>query len=327
MMKLSTMWTVDQTYDTNGRSEIAEAIANRWTHDRDSVRSFRSSANFINVLTRDGRPAFLRFAADTERSLDGIRQELDVLARFHCEGLPVVQVVPSRSGSRIETVETSAATFHAVLFDGLEGRHLDIDDLDIRLYREWGGTVGRLHAVFAQTPPFQLRAAPSWEVALDTVEADGSAFPDVIVREVERLRGLLRSLPRDAARYGLIHRDLEMDNLVWDGKRFAILDFDEFSQGWFMFDIAKALSEPLDAGLSLASPELDTFLTGYREHKSITDEDLSLLSDFRSLSTLLSYIAVDRALDIGAEEAPVTWLRDLIRQLEGWKQRYEDSIV
>ena len=99
MMRLSTMWKVDGTIDADGSSPVARRILERWSHDRGSVRFFRSSANFLYVYRGEGERRFLRFADGSERSREATEAEIDLLgwlaargstssARFHRGAVP-----------------------------------------------------------------------------------------------------------------------------------------------------------------------------------------------------------------------------------------------
>ena len=91
-----------------------------------------------------------------------------------------------------------------------------------------------------------------------------------------------------------------------------------------MLDLAKALSEPLEEGHILESPELSAFVDGYRQEHSLSDESLAMLPDFISLSDLNGYAPLASAIDIAVDEAPVDWMRDLIVRLRAWMGAYEE---
>jgi Ser/Thr protein kinase RdoA (MazF antagonist) len=97
-----------------------------------------------------------------------------------------------------------------------------------------------------------------WQAGRDV---EGEAL-DLLSRVDLTLRERLAALPRDRAHFGLIHADLRLANLLVDGERTAIIDFDDCGFGWYLFDLAAALSfleERPDA------PELiDRWLNGYR---------------------------------------------------------------
>jgi len=324
MMKLTTLWSVDQTFSSDGRSPIADQFACRWQHDPGSLRFFRSSANFIYLLHRNGQRAFLRAASSHERSHEQIAHELEILNALRRAGVPVVQALPSDKGSLLETIETEIGPFHVVLFDGISGQPRDVSDLTPDDYRHWGAAVGRIHAALATLPP-ELNTKPSsWERCLGRIESRSAHLPSSIILEAARLRALLSALPQTDETSGLLHGDPELDNLIWGDDGIAALDFDEYSAGWYMLDLAKALSEPLEEGHTLESPKLSAFIDGYRQQHSLSDESLAMLPDFISLAGMNDYASLARAIDIAANEAPVDWMRDLISRPRTWMSTYEE---
>ncbi len=328
MMRFTTLWSLDRTVDpATGISPIASSLAARWDHDPESVRFFRSSANFIYRLSREGRPGWLRIAAASERTRGGIETELDLLAWLYQTGIPVVRPVPSRSGDLAVTVDTAIGPLHAVVFDHLDGEIRDLDTLSLAEIEQWGDTVGRLHAALAVAPErFRARKA-GWEEALEAVEVGSVAVPGPVRREAGCLRSVLRGLPVTPDVYGLIHTDLELDNLVWNDGEAAILDFDEFGHGWHMLDIAKALTDLLRAGEDADSPRVAAFIRGYRQRHGLEDDLLRFLPDFLALSEFRMYVVLARAVDIEPEDATVDWMRDLIVRLRGWMRDYEAALA
>lgn len=328
MMKLTTLWSFDRTVDPGtGRSPIADRIAANWVHDPGTVRFFRSSANFIYTLERAGRLAYLRIAATAERSLPVITAELDLLSRLHRDGILVVQPIASTTGRQVVTQETDVGSFHAVLFDRLDGRQRELEDLSLADFELWGATVGRLHAALAIASPNAIDCDPAWQSALDRFDSGMSSVPDAVHREGHRLRDVLARIPRTPDTYGLLHNDLELDNLVWDGDIISVLDFDECGSGWYGLDIAKALLDLMMDGDGVDSPRIAAFLAGYRRHHVLDDDVLEILPDFLALSRFRQYISLDRALDIEEHDAEIDWLRTLIHHLRAWMDAYERGLA
>jgi Ser/Thr protein kinase RdoA (MazF antagonist) len=82
----------------------------------------------------------------------------------------------------------------------------------------------------------------------------------------------------DARVFSMIHADMNDENLVIDGDRLTVIDFDDAAFGWHLYDIAIALNgcaEPV-AGASEAA-----FVAGYRSVRTMSDADLALLPMFR----------------------------------------------
>jgi Ser/Thr protein kinase RdoA (MazF antagonist) len=328
MMRFTTLWSLDRTADPEtGRSPIADGIAAAWEHDPGTVQFFRSSANFIYKVSRNGRPAWLRIAAGSERSRAAIEQELDLLARLHEAGIPVVRPIPALDGRLVVTQETEIGCLHAVLFDHLDGDQRELEDLSIADMTMWGAAVGRLHNALSRAPDRFRQRLSGAQVALDLAHADDADIPEAVRQEARRLSAVLADLPVTPESYGLIHTDLELDNLRWRNGDIAALDFDEFGPGWYLLDIAKALTDPLREGDTLDSPRIAAFLAGYRAHRPLDDAMLGYLPDFLALSELRGYMSLARAIDIDEGDAGVEWMRGLIRRLRDWMREYEEGLV
>ncbi len=78
--------------------------------------------------------------------------------------------------------------------------------------------------------------------------------------------------------FGLIHADLHPDNIVIEGDRMGLIDFDDCAFGWHLYDLASALIEYGDArDFSVLRAAL---LDGYREQREFSRHDERLLPWF-----------------------------------------------
>jgi Ser/Thr protein kinase RdoA (MazF antagonist) len=113
--------------------------------------------------------------------------------------------------------------------------------------------------------------------------ADGLGADERAVMESfrEPVRRELEEFGASPDRFGLIHCDFLAENLLVDGDRITLLDFDDAGYGWHMFDIATALAmatlrDDFD-GLR------DAFISGYRRHRDLPDEHLGRMPLFLTL--------------------------------------------
>jgi Ser/Thr protein kinase RdoA (MazF antagonist) len=101
---------------------------------------------------------------------------------------------------------------------------------------------------------------------------------DMLLGMRYRLHAALTRYGKPARTFSLIHADLHPSNVVIDGARAAVIDFDDSGFGWHQYDFAAALtayqSHPDFAGFR------DGFIAGYRSIRAISDEDLGLLPMF-----------------------------------------------
>jgi len=321
MMKLATLWMVDRTVDGTWRSPVATELFRRWSDDGEPLM-LRSSANFVYVVRYRGERSVLRFAHASERSREQIEQEMRLLGWLDQTGLVVNLPIPSRAGEVVESVETASGMFHAVLLTALPGEHLDIESLAPSEFDTWGAMVGRLHASFNDLPG-DLRRPPDWPGVLAAASADQGPSAGLLARESAALERALARLPLECDTYGPIHTDLELDNLLWNGDRFGMVDFDEYTTGWRAADIAKALNDLFDLGAGLDDPRLRAFVAGYRSYLPLDDDALAALPTFTRLFDLGMYLRLQRALADPLDADGERRLAALIGRLRAWVERYE----
>jgi Ser/Thr protein kinase RdoA (MazF antagonist) len=86
-------------------------------------------------------------------------------------------------------------------------------------------------------------------------------------------------------RFGLVHADLRLANLLVDGARLGVIDFDDCGFSWFFYDFAAAVSfmehEPVVAELQAS------WLDGYRAIAPVSHEDELMLPVFVMLRRML----------------------------------------
>jgi Ser/Thr protein kinase RdoA (MazF antagonist) len=100
------------------------------------------------------------------------------------------------------------------------------------------------------------------------------------------MRERLARLSRDPSAYSLIHADMHPGNILVDGERLTVIDFDDAGFGWHQYDIAVVLtywqSKPNAAEIERA------FLDGYRATRRVPDEALASIAMFRLIRGMAS---------------------------------------
>ena len=119
----------------------------------------------------------------------------------------------------------------------------------------------------------------------------------------ERLREDLR-FGRGPERYGLIHADMRLANLLVDGGTTRLIDFDDCGFGWFLYDFAAGISFMED---SPAVPALgEAWVAGYRKVRPLSGADEREIDTFVMLRrmALLAWIGSHSAVPEAAALAP-----------------------
>jgi Ser/Thr protein kinase RdoA (MazF antagonist) len=131
----------------------------------------------------------------------------------------------------------------------------------------------------------------------------------LVIETRDRIRAIMHRIGRDPSVYGVIHADLHPGNLLVEGDRLTVIDFDDTAFGWHVYDIAVAMFS------YQASPHFETirsaFTRGYRAKRPITDDALALIPMFllvrglAQIGWLHQRPEIDSAAYIGARKAAV----------------------
>jgi Ser/Thr protein kinase RdoA (MazF antagonist) len=94
----------------------------------------------------------------------------------------------------------------------------------------------------------------------------------------QTLRKRLASYGTDQERFGLIHADMRLANLLVDGDQIKLIDFDDCGFCWYMYDFAAAISFFEDSPQVPALKEAWT--KGYRHIAPLDEIDIAELDSF-----------------------------------------------
>ena len=260
---------------------------------------YRENAVF-KVRLADGGKAALRLHRPGYHAEAELRSELQWMDDLRRNGIAVPRPIAKLDGGLLARIDGPQPQFSDLIEwvegqpIGETGKPLDYAAEEIaRIYREVGRAMADMHAAADRwTPPtgFTRHAwdhdgllgenplwGRFWESAF--LSPDTSAFLASLRRDVSSKLDEAGALD-----YGLIHADPVRENVLVDGERVTLIDFDDCGYGFRLFDLATALLrnrrevhyETIKASL----------IEGYRERRSLSDECLALLPLFLLLRSL-----------------------------------------
>ncbi len=260
----------------------------------------------------------LRVHREDYHSENGIGCELAWMKALREEaGVQTPVAVPGRDAELIQTVLSDGVPRprHCVLFDWLSGAEPDESGDLIGPFEELGEISGRIHrhskgwsrpAGFERLIwdyPHTLGDQPYWGRWQDgmALDAERIALLERLSATIERR---LEAFGQAPARYGVIHADLRLANLLMDDAGTRVIDFDDCGFGWYMYDYGTALSFIEDRP---DVPELTAaWVKGYRKVLELPEEEEREIPTFILLRRLLlvawigSHSATDLAKEMGA---------------------------
>ncbi len=126
----------------------------------------------------------------------------------------------------------------------------------------------------------------------------------VLEKSENMLRRRLDEYGTDRSRFGIIHADMRLANLLVDDGEVKLIDFDDCGFGWFAYDFAAAISFFEN---SPKVPELfSSWLAGYVREREFSKTDIDMVDSMVMLRrfALLAWVGSHGETDLAAGLAP-----------------------
>ena len=261
----------------------------------------------------DGRRWALRIHRDGYHSRKAIASELAWLIDLRSAGVVTTpSPVKGRDGEIIQQLAHARMRRprNIVLFDWEAGVEPGIGEDLSAPFEVLGEVTARMHqharnwtrpAWFQRlTWDFETSlgdASPHWGRWRDGLGLD-AAKQELFGRTVKLIGKRLATYGKGPDRFGLIHCDLRLANLLIDGESVKVIDFDDCGFGWYMYDAATPVSfyehEPQVPAL------IESWKTGYRRVIALSKQDEAEIPTFVMLRRLLlvAWIGSHRETDL-----------------------------
>jgi Ser/Thr protein kinase RdoA (MazF antagonist) len=273
--------------------EAVRLLLPRYQFADDSGLSLLNVSENQTLLVSDNhsaRRAVVRVHRPGYHTHEAISSELSWIEALRSEGI-VETAAPlhDRDGRKIQILDLGPdqPTRYAVMFEYLSGVEPKPDDAGLPAWFEKLGELTALlhsHARAWQRPQRFVRHLwdtdsmhgtrhlwGPWQAALG-LTAEGH---HVLTAAVNMIADVLDRYGKTPERFGLIHADLRLANLLVEGSTLKVLDFDDMGFSWFFYDFASAVSFFEDAP---RIPQLlDAWLKGYSRKGSPEASDVRVL--------------------------------------------------
>jgi Ser/Thr protein kinase RdoA (MazF antagonist) len=247
-----------------------------------------------------GRIFALRVHRPGYRTAQQIESELMWLDALRADGVvETPEVVAAADGSRVVSVSLpDMPPRNVVVFEWVAGASPDLDsgDAAVGQFETLGAISARMHLHARAWSHPNGFTRPHWDYEHSIGPSgywgawqDGLGMGSEERRLLERLDSTiaarLRTYGQGAERYGLVHADIRLANLLIDGELVRVIDFDDCGFSWFMYDFATTVSFMEDHP---RVPELqDAWIRGYRSVAELDPASVAELATFVMLRRLL----------------------------------------
>jgi Ser/Thr protein kinase RdoA (MazF antagonist) len=300
--------------------QLAVAALPRWGLEGSNLVMINHSENTTYRVTPPGggAPVILRVHRPGYHTVNGIRSELAWMRALQAEGgVHTPQAIPARDGADIQTVSHPSLTKprNCVLFEFIEGEEPRQDHDLTEPFKRLGEVTARahLHSMQWQRPDFFERTVwdfdhsiggkPNWGPWTEGPDMTPARLP-LLQRLVDAMGRRLARYGQGADRYGLIHADFRLANLLIHNGDIRVIDFDDCGLGWFLYDAGTAVSffEHRPEVPSL----IDAWAEGYRRVRPLSKEDEAELPTFVILRRMIlfAWMGSHAETDLAKQEGP-----------------------
>lgn len=259
----------DRLLDLDRDVTPARAVA-RWGGDASSLRlaSLRS-----NVVYRFGSPdqgRYLRLVHAENRSPQEVDAVVAFAAHLAARGAQVAGPIRSRGHRWVEVVEQGDQVFVASVFREVSGTALDRTCTDPTIFRAWGCALATLHNAAAAFRPADPTSFGTIHAHWARVRSRLADAEEAVLNSFDQIDGWLSTLsPADD--WGLTHGDCNATNIIWDGRRASVIDFDEPLFHWFAADVARGFREFPTSHPGRGACQ-GAMVEGYRSRRALSSE-------------------------------------------------------
>jgi Ser/Thr protein kinase RdoA (MazF antagonist) len=285
--------------------------------------------------TGSGRKWALRVHREGYHSRNAIASELAWLRALRRDGVVTTPLpVPGRDGELIQTAAHPAMPHprNVVLFEWEEGVEPSEKDHLTEKFEILGEVAARMHLhsqAWRRPEEFErhtwdfdtsLGERPHWGRWRDGMGLDPQKEA-IFARAVALMRRRLTRFGRGPSRFGLVHCDMRLANLLVTREEVKVIDFDDSGFSWHLYDAATAVSffenEPHVPELMAA------WVKGYRRVHELPSEDEAEIPTFVMLRRmiLVAWIGSHSETDL-AQSMGVAYTEKTVPMCEEYLSRF-----
>ncbi|MDR1997490.1 MAG: phosphotransferase [Candidatus Margulisbacteria bacterium] len=287
-----------------------------------------------NKLSRDRM--VLRISRPGYHTVEELKAEI-TWVEYIKKYTAVVVAAPQKGldGEYVQFIKSALAreTYTCVLYEFMDGQAPDENDEEVilRSFVDLGEVTAYLHRNTRTWPTARrlerfvwdydtmLGSQPRWGRWQDAPDLTGEGI-DILTKTSAVIQRRLKKYGQTKANFGLIHADLRLANLLVEGMTIRVIDFDDCGYGWYLHDLASAVS--FIEHKPIAKQLVENWLTGYRKVAPLAKAELAEIDTFimqrrlQLLAWLTSHSESTpvKALSVGYADGSVQLAEEYLRR-------------
>lgn len=294
-------------------AELANASLKLWDVPQNAqARLINLSENATYLVEADGGfKSILRVHREgyhTHRAIECELEWMEALGRDGCVVTP--PIINGINGAPIQSFKTDRLSDrYLVMFMFLDGEEPNENQDLVEPFHQLGAIAARTHLhsiVWERKQPFErliwddemvFGPQANWGNWRDAAGVTAEIQTTLNLCE-KRVRDRLAAYGKSPDKFGLIHADMRLANLLVDDGQTRLIDFDDCGLGWFMYDFAAGISFMED---HVQVPALKaSWVAGYETVRPLEDIDKQEIDTFVMLRrmALLAWIGSHAETDL-----------------------------
>jgi len=280
----------------------AAAAAEAWGVRATAVEVISHTENVVCRVDRDTEaPLVLRLHRPGYNTRTELESEVVWVESLRSSGLSVPQQLPTTSGDHYIEVEVAGERRLVGMIGWIDGRPVEDlrsdDGSDVVAHYRRAGELAaaiRVHNDAWVAPDGFCRRrwdaeglvgdSPVWGRFWDR-DALSLEQRDLFTAARESLRERLGEISLGSDRFGMIHADLHLRNLMAEGDRLTMIDFDDAGWGYYVHELAVALHPAV--GEPWFDEARSALLDGYTSVHPLAADEIDLLDVFLTVRALM----------------------------------------
>lgn len=259
------------------------------------ISHLKYSENFTYLISSEEEHSkyVLRVNRPGYHSLEELNSEISWMYELKKDtDIHMAEVLPGKNGERIQKLDMQDPEnpyYTCSLFSFVEGESIrDIEYTRLLQYQKVIGSIcAKMHLHVLNSEKVRSLPRFSWSekdlVGKDAIVGDWEISDQiteeqraVLKQAVEIALKRLEEYGKSSDRYGLIHSDLNINNILVDGDVVNVLDFDDCGYGWFLYDLATSVLEYDDT----LEEMIAAWVEGYEQIRTLSEADKDEIDTF-----------------------------------------------
>lgn len=250
------------------------------------IQLLKYSENYNWLVTTESSRYVLRVCRQGYHKRDELLGELLWLKELkETTDIKMPEIIPNKEGHLLSQI----GGYDCTMFSFLKGETLRYIQGDRLLYylKEIGQIAAKLHNQVQGYHGEKKFSRFTWDLEDLLGETsrvgDWKDNPFLVQGEVKEYEKAIAIIERKLQEYGktkqnfgLIHSDLNINNVLVYDTVVQIIDFDDCGYGWFLYDLSTSVLE-YDDGIQ---EKINAWLEGYQRERILSEKDIAMIPTF-----------------------------------------------